>query len=220
MPGGISLLHICITYMKIMMCDSWNIRCDSSPSPLTYWKIKSLKPWRYYHFTNVYHKWQSYDVWLLRYGAQQTKIMTICYTVPEKRHVTDVIFISHSGLFFVLLPLPPSLMTQKIKILKKRKKKKKHLEILLFYRCVQMKIMIYGSWDIERNRHFLPFDRPNKLKNQNFEKIKKQNEKKIWRYYHFAIVYHKWHHMMMYADNFLTFCAIFLPYYTTNNPEK
>ena len=122
MPGGISLLHICITYMKIMMYDSWNIRCDSSPSPLTYWKIKSLKPWRYYHFTNVYHKWQSYDVWLLRYGAQQTKIMTICYTVPEKRHVTDVIFISHSGLFFVLLPLPPSLMTQKIKILKKWKK--------------------------------------------------------------------------------------------------
>ena len=122
MPGGISLLHICITYMKIMMYDSWNIRCDSSPSPLTYWKIKSLKPWRYYHFTNVYHKWQSYDVWLLRYGAQQTKIMTICYTVPEKRHVTDVIFIFHSGLFFVLLPLPPSLMTQKIKILKKWKK--------------------------------------------------------------------------------------------------
>ena len=23
--------------------------------------------WRYYHFTHVYHKWQSYDVWFLRY---------------------------------------------------------------------------------------------------------------------------------------------------------
>ena len=30
--------------------------------------------WRYYHFTNVYHKWQSYDKWFFRYGLQQTKI--------------------------------------------------------------------------------------------------------------------------------------------------
>ena len=29
--------------------------------------------WRYYHFTNVYHKWQSYDIWFFRYGVQQTK---------------------------------------------------------------------------------------------------------------------------------------------------
>ena len=28
--------------------------------------------WRYYHFTHLHHKWQSYDVWFLRYGAQQT----------------------------------------------------------------------------------------------------------------------------------------------------
>ena len=28
--------------------------------------------WRYSHFTNLYHKWQSYDVWFLRYGAGQT----------------------------------------------------------------------------------------------------------------------------------------------------
>ena len=27
--------------------------------------------WRY--FTNVYHKWQSYDVWFLRYGARRTE---------------------------------------------------------------------------------------------------------------------------------------------------
>ena len=146
----------------------------------------------------MYNKSRSNDACFLRHGVQQTDFLS---------------------LWTIFCPLTP-LTTQKIIILKRWKKKKKHLEILLFYRCVQMKIMIYGSWDIERNRHFLPFDRPNKLKNQNFEKIKKQNEKKIWTYYHFAIVYHKWHHMMMYADNFLTFCAIFLPYYTTNNPEK
>ena len=28
--------------------------------------------WRYYHFTHLHHKWQSYDVWFLRYGARQT----------------------------------------------------------------------------------------------------------------------------------------------------
>ena len=27
--------------------------------------------WRYYHFTHLHHKWQSYDVWFLRYGVQQ-----------------------------------------------------------------------------------------------------------------------------------------------------
>ena len=31
-------------------------------------KLKKKKPtWRSYHFTLVYHKWQSYDVWVLRY---------------------------------------------------------------------------------------------------------------------------------------------------------
>ena len=28
-------------------------------------------PWRYYHFTFVYHEWQSYDVRFLGYGVQQ-----------------------------------------------------------------------------------------------------------------------------------------------------
>ena len=32
------------------------------------------------------------------------KIMIICYTVPEKRCVMDVILIFHFGLFFALLP--------------------------------------------------------------------------------------------------------------------
>ena len=28
-------------------------------------------PWRYHHFAQVYHKWQSYDIWLLRCEVQQ-----------------------------------------------------------------------------------------------------------------------------------------------------
>ena len=50
-------------------------------SPLKTPKIKILKKekncWRYPHFTShftyVYQKLQSYDVWSLRYGVQQTK---------------------------------------------------------------------------------------------------------------------------------------------------
>ena len=63
------------------------------------------------------------------------KIMIICYTVPEIWCVTDVIIISQSGLFFVLLPL---LTAPKIKILKNEKKS---MEISSFYICV-WKIMI------------------------------------------------------------------------------
>ena len=33
--------------------------------------------WRYYHFANVYYKWESYNVWFLRHGMQQTKIFFI-----------------------------------------------------------------------------------------------------------------------------------------------
>ena len=37
---------------------------------------KMKKTWRYC-FTHVYHKWQSYDVWFLRYGAQETEFFVI-----------------------------------------------------------------------------------------------------------------------------------------------
>ena len=33
--------------------------------------------WRYHYFTQVYHKWQSYDVWVLRYGAWKTESLVI-----------------------------------------------------------------------------------------------------------------------------------------------
>ena len=47
---------------------------------------KQKTPWRYYHFALVYHKWQSYDEWFLRYGAWRTN------------------FFFHFGPFFALLP--------------------------------------------------------------------------------------------------------------------
>ena len=48
------------------------------------------------------------------------KNMIICYTVPEIQRVTDVIFIFHFGLFFVLYPSN----NPKNQNLKKKKKKK------------------------------------------------------------------------------------------------
>ena len=49
--------------------------------PLKTPKIKILKnkkiSWRYHHFTHVYQKSQSHDVWFLRYGVRQTEIFVI-----------------------------------------------------------------------------------------------------------------------------------------------
>ena len=61
------------------------------------------KAWRYYPFTHVYHKWRSYDVWFLRYGAWQTEIFVIW------------------AIFFLFT----SLTTRNIKILKNKQKKPK-----------------------------------------------------------------------------------------------
>ena len=46
------------------------------PEKLKFWKNEK-NTWRCYHFTHVYHKWQSYDKWFLRYGAWQTELFVI-----------------------------------------------------------------------------------------------------------------------------------------------
>ena len=38
---------------------------------------KGKKPWRYYHFTHVYGKWQSNDLWFLRYGVRWRECFVI-----------------------------------------------------------------------------------------------------------------------------------------------
>ena len=55
--------------------------------------------WRYHHFTQ-YHKWQSYDIWFLRYEVQQTE------------------FYCHLGPFFYPFTLPTA---RKMKISKNEK---------------------------------------------------------------------------------------------------
>ena len=90
--GDIIILHMCIKNHNQMMYGfrdtEWNgqnffaFGPISYPfTPLTTWKIRILKKWkktlRCYHFIHVYHKWQSYDVWFLRYGARRTEFFVI-----------------------------------------------------------------------------------------------------------------------------------------------
>ena len=80
--------------------------------PQTTKKTKILKKlknaWRYYHFTLMYHKWQ-YDIWFLRYGAQQN-------------------FLSFWTIFCPFTPIKPE--NQNFE------KMKKCLEIFSFHTCL------------------------------------------------------------------------------------
>ena len=80
-PGYIIILHICIINDNHMMIDMARDRQNF----LSFWTVFSpftpygprksklwrneTNSWRYYHFANVYHKWQSYDIWFLRYAV-------------------------------------------------------------------------------------------------------------------------------------------------------
>ena len=134
-------LHMCTINNNHIMYGSWDMDCDRQffvilDNFLSFYPPKNLKnqnfeklkksTWRYYHFTNASHKWESYDVWFLRYQVQQTDFFAN---------------------YFALLP---SLKIWRIKTLKRRNKKP--LEILSFYMSVP-KIMIiyypvlrYGLW--------------------------------------------------------------------------
>ena len=94
--GNIIILPTSTKNQNHMMHGSWDMKCDRqnflslltvfcpfTPLP-TYFcikKIKILKKYkntlRYYHFTYVYHKWQSYDAWYFRYGVKQTIFFVI-----------------------------------------------------------------------------------------------------------------------------------------------
>ena len=94
--GRIILLHKFTLNEGHMMYGSWDIRHNGqffvilghflpfdapNPKNQNFEKIKKMKKkkkaWRYYHFTPVYHKLQSYYVLFLRYGARQTEFFVI-----------------------------------------------------------------------------------------------------------------------------------------------
>ena len=130
-PGDIIILHKCTINDNHMMHGSPDIQCNRifcrfglffCPfTQLTTQKIRILKNeknnQRYHHFTQAHHKWQSYDVWFLRYKAQLTEFVL--------------------SFWAIFSPLT-SLTTQKINFEKNEEKK---LQISSFYTCVP-KIMI------------------------------------------------------------------------------
>ena len=122
-----SIYNSCAINDNHMVYGSWDTERDGQ-NFLSFWtafctfthlttqKIKILKKWKNawrYYFTHVYLKWQSYDVWLLKYEAWWT------------------FFFCHSGPFFLPFYHLP-LTTQQIKI---SKNWKKILMVSSFYIC-------------------------------------------------------------------------------------
>ena len=108
--------------------------------PLTHlWtqKIKFSKKWKkHLKILSFYkHKWQSYDVWFLRYGVQQTEFFVI---------------LDHFLHFY-----PPNNPKNK----NFEKMKKPPGDIIILHMCtINDNHMTYGSWDIKCNRQiFLSF---------------------------------------------------------------
>ena len=110
--GDIIILHMYTINANHMMYSSWDMKRDG----LNFWSFWTV----FWHFTSlttrkikILKNWKQHLEISLFYTSA-TKIMIICYTVPEIWCVTDVI-IFYFGPFFALLPLTG----QKIKILKK-----------------------------------------------------------------------------------------------------
>ena len=90
------------------------------------WKSKFWKneknTCRYYHFTLVCHKWQLHDVWFLRYGAQKTEFFPF---------------------LDIFCPIT-TITTQKVKVLKKQKKRPR--DIIILHRCTINENHMMNEW--------------------------------------------------------------------------
>ena len=81
LPGYIIILHMCTINNNCMMYDSWDMEHDrifrhflpfypcKKPEKSKFWKNEK-RPGDII-ILHVYHKWQLYDVWFLRYWVQQ-----------------------------------------------------------------------------------------------------------------------------------------------------
>ena len=156
----------------------------------------------------MYHKWQSYDVWLLRYGVQRTE-------------------------FFVILDqFLPFYPANNSKNQNFEKMKKPPEDIILHMCSINDNYMICGSWDMEHDGQnflscwtiFCPFI---PLTSQKIKIKKKEKRKNAWRHHHFTHVYQKWQSygvwLLRYGAwqrEFFVMLDHFLHFYPPNNPKK
>ena len=107
----------------------------------------------------MYHKWESYDVWFLKYGACDRQDFLSFWTV-----------------FLPFYP-PTNPNNQNFENMKKRS-----VDISILHKCtINNNHMMYGSWGMKHDGQnfllfwtiFCSFTPPNNPKNQNFEKMKK-----------------------------------------------
>ena len=147
-------------YYRHNFLSFWAIFCPFTPlltKKIKIWNKCKNKIWRYYPITHLYHKWRSYDVWFLRYKAQQTEFFVIL------------------GHFLPFDP-PNNLKNQNFE------KMKKILKILSFYICIPQMMIIWclvpeiwsttGKFFCHFGLFFALFP-PNNSENQKFEKMKK-----------------------------------------------
>ena len=68
---------------QIEFLSFWAIFCPFTTLTPEKSKFFEKNAWSYQHFTLVYPKWQSYDVWFVKYGVQQTQFFVILvYFLP------------------------------------------------------------------------------------------------------------------------------------------
>ena len=110
--------------------------------------------WRHYHFTHLHHKWQSYDVWFLRYGARQTYFFVILDS------------------FLLFYPT----MDPENQNFQQKKKNKKNLKILFYKKKWQSYNVWFLKYGVQRTElfvilgHFLPFYPPTTQKTKFLKK--------------------------------------------------
>ena len=121
---------------------------------------------------HVYHKWQSYDEWFLRYGVWQTE------------------FFVNLDRFLPFYP-PDNPKNKNFEKMNKRRG-----DIIILHMCsIDENHRMYGPWYMEPDRQnflsfwtvFCPFTILTTAK----IKILKNWKKNTWRYYHFTQVYQK-----------------------------
>ena len=160
-----------------MMHGFWDIKCKKQSllslwvifCPLTLRTTKKIKIFKklkktlvkYYHFTLVYHKWQPYNVWFLRYQIRQSIIchfvllFALVYQVYHKWQSYDTWFLrflryqlqqtDFSVILGHFLPFysPKSPKNENIKNMKTPG------DIIILHKCTKTHDQrLYCSWDI------------------------------------------------------------------------